>query len=243
MKVIYCGFAVLILALSIPAAAEALNVEAAEQDAYPEERNSDPFEGVNRVTHGFNNLVDKFMFKPLAKSYQWILPNVAQAGVSNFFLNLDDINNATHSLLQGKPKAGLSDLGRLLLNTTMGLGGLLDPASTVGLVRHEEDLGQTLQVWGIPRGPYIVLPFLGPSTLTDFISAPVDSRTDPLLYYRPTRNRNYLLATNLIDIRADFLSAESLVFGDRYIFFRDAYLQRREFLVKDGKVEDTFDDF
>jgi phospholipid-binding lipoprotein MlaA len=134
-------------------------------------------------------------------------------------------------------------MGRLLLNTTMGLGGLLDPASTVGLTRHNEDFGQTLQVWGIPKGPYLVLPLLGPSTLTDFLSRPIDSQTDPLLYYRPTRDRNALLGINLIDIRSDFLSAESMVFGDRYVFFRDAYLQRREYLTLDGQVVDDFDDF
>jgi len=229
MKVRYRIFMMLALALPISAAAD--------------KPNPDPLEGVNRATHGLNNIVDKVLFKPLAKGYQWAVPNLIQIGVSNFFSNLDEINNATNNILQGKPKAGLSDLARLLLNTTMGVGGLLDPASTVGLVRHNEDLGQTLRVWGIPKGPYLVIPILGPSTLTDFLSLPVDSRTDPMLYYTPTRDRNYLLATNLIDIRADFLSAEKLVFGDRYIFFRDAYLQRREYLAKDGKVEDVFDDF
>lgn len=208
-----------------------------------DEKDPDPFEGVNRVTHGFNDVVDMVIFKPLARSYKWVVPNMAQTGMSNFFLNLDDINNATNNVLQGKFKAGTSDMGRLLLNTTMGLGGLLDPASTVGLTRHNEDFGQTLQVWGIPNGPYLVLPLLGPSTLTDFLSRPIDSQTNPLLYYRPTRDRNALLGANLIDIRSDFLSAESLVFGDRYIFFRDAYLQRREYLTLDGQVVDDFDDF
>jgi phospholipid-binding lipoprotein MlaA len=229
MNLLSCAFVGLVLALSMSAAAD--------------ERNPDPFESVNRITHGFNSIVDTALLKPLAKGYQWAAPNLVQIGVGNFFANIDEINNATHNILQGKPKEGLSDITRLLLNSTMGLGGLLDPASTVGLVRHNEDLGQTLQVWGVPKGPYLVLPILGPSTLTDFISIPVDSRTNTLLYYRPIRNRNILLGTNLIDIRADLLSAESLVFGDRYIFFRDAYLQRREYLTKDGKVEDAFDDF
>jgi phospholipid-binding lipoprotein MlaA len=229
MNVLYRGFVLLLLALSLPAAAD--------------EYNPDPFERVNRITHGFNNTVDKIILKPLARSYQWVAPNLVRIGISNFFLNLDEINNATHNVLQGKPRAGLSDMARLLLNTTMGLGGFLDPASTVGLVRHDEDLGQTLQVWGVPKGPYLVIPMLGPSTITDVISRTLDSRTDPLLYYSPTRDRNALVATNLVDIRSDLLAAESLVFGDRYIFFRDAYLQRREYLTKDGKVEDAFDDF
>ena len=148
-----------------------------------------------------------------------------------------------NNLLQGKPVRAVSDLGRIVINTSLGLGGLFDPASGLGLKKHNESFGQTLSVWGVPQGPYLVLPFLGPSTVTDMLARPFDSALDPVRRLYPVDHRNRLLGIKRIDQRADLLAAESVVFGDRYIFLRDAYLQRRNFNVKDGEVEDEFDDF
>ncbi len=129
-----------------------------------------------------------------------------------------------------------------MINSTIGVGGLFDPASSMGLTDHAEDFGQTLGVWGVPRGAYVVIPMLGPSTVRDMFGRPVDSRLSPLRYYHPVDHRNTLLGLELINTRANLLSADGVVFGDKYLFYRDAYLQRREFLEKDGKVEDPFDD-
>ncbi len=203
----------------------------------------DPWMGFNKSVFRFNEAADRMVLRPVANAYVKVVPGFARQGVSNFFGNLDDVNNGVNNLLQGKPIKATSDLGRIIVNTTVGLGGLFDPASGIGLRKHNESFGQTLSVWGVPKGPFIVLPLLGPSTLTDTVSRPANSALDPLRYLYPVDHRNRLFATRLIDQRAGLFAAESVVFGDRYIFIRDAYLQRREYLVNDGKVDDDFDDF
>lgn len=203
----------------------------------------DPWMGFNKATYRFNEAADRYVLRPVANTYVKVVPGFARQGVGNFFGNLDDVNNSVNNLLQGKPVQAVSDIGRILINTTVGLGGLFDPASGIGLRKHNESFGQTLSVWGVPKGPYLVLPLLGPSTLTDAFSRPVDSALDPVPYLYPVDHRNRLLVTRLVDQRARLFAAESVVFGDRYIFVRDAYLQRREYLAKDGQVEDEFDDF
>ena len=207
-----------------------------------DEGNGDPLRNVNRISHGFNHFADKVALRPLAKGYKKITPNLAQTGVRNFFGNLGDISNSVNNLLQGKIKASLSDLGRILVNTTVGVGGLIDPASAIGLTKHNEDFGQTLRKWGVPQGPYLVLPFLGPTTLTDTLAGPVNTVLNPVRFLYPVDHRNILFGTNAIVRRSELLAAEGVVFGDEYIFYKEAYLQRREFLAKDGKVEDAFDD-
>lgn len=208
-----------------------------------EDKNPDPWEGMNRFTHGFNDLADKVVLKPVAKFYQWITPNFAQRGVGNFFSNLEDVETGVNNLLQGKLRDGTSDFARLAVNTTVGVGGLFDPATKMGLEKHEEDFGQTLAVWGLPKGPYVVLPFLGPSTLTDALTNPLNPRLDPILYLYPVNHRNILFGVRGIHDRAALFAVEGAVFGDRYLFIRDAFLQRREYLIADGEVEDAFDDF
>lgn len=211
----------------------------AEADVDP-----DPWQGLNRAIHEFNETADKYFLKPVARGYDKVTPNFVRRGVGNFFSNLDDVDNLVNNLLQGKVGAGASDLARLVVNTTIGLGGILDPASSMGLEKHEEDFGQTFSVWGLPRGPYLVIPFLGPSTVTDALGRPVNSVLDPLIYLHPVDHRNRLIFTRVVDDRATLLSAERAVFGDRYIFIRDAYLQRRDYLINDGEVDDPFaDDF
>ncbi|MFN3238262.1 MAG: VacJ family lipoprotein [Pseudomonadales bacterium] len=203
----------------------------------------DPWMGFNQGMHRFNETADRVVLKPVAKTYTNVVPGFARQGVTNFFSNLDDVSVGVNNLLQGKPGRALSDLGRIVINTSLGLGGLFDPASGIGLRKHNESFGQTLAVWGVPRGPYLVLPLMGPSTLTDAVSRPFDSALDPVRYLHPVDHRNRTLGVRLIDQRANLFAAESVVFGDRYIFIRDAYLQRREYQIKDGQVEDDFDDF
>lgn len=212
----------------------------AEEDV--EWSDPDPWVGLNQRIHDFNEVADRFIARPLARVYDAAMPRFARTGVSNFFQNLLDVNNAVNNLLQGKVLAGTSDVGRVLVNSTLGIGGLFDPATNMGLVKHQEDFGQTFSVWGIPRGPYLVIPFLGPSTVTDAFAIPFDSFTDPVSELYPVDHRNTLRGVRLIDVRAGLLSAEKLVFGDKYIFYRDSYMQRREYLINDGQVEDAFDD-
>lgn len=208
--------------------------------ALGEEQEVDPLEGFNRKIFAFNAFADKYALKPVAKGYDTITPDFVQRRVGNFFANLNDLNNGVNNLLQGKPKAGVGDFGRLLINTTVGLGGLFDPATRLGLDKHEEDWGQTFGVWGIGEGPYVVLPFLGPSTLRHAFGRPVNSVLDPVAYLHPERDRYLVYLLRIIDDRAALLEAEKAIFGDRYIFMRGAYLQRREYLVKDGEVSDPF---
>lgn len=208
--------------------------------------NSDPIERINRGTYAFNSFFDRILFKHIAKGYNH-LPKPMRLGIGNFFSNLGTPVDIINNLLQGKPKAAGVETGRLLLNSTMGLGGLFDPASEVGLKEHSEDFGQTLGAWGASPGPYIVLPLLGPSSLRDGPAQIVDFATHPLLYYDNSSVRDKLSILLSIDRRAGLLSAEKALEDayDEYAFVRDAYLQRRRFLVYDGDPpdEDFEDDF
>jgi phospholipid-binding lipoprotein MlaA len=207
----------------------------------PNANKADPYEGFNRVVYGFNDGLDKFLIKPIAQGYQFVMPSVVETGVGNFFSNLGEIRNLANSGLQAKGNKALLHTGRFLVNTTIGLLGFIDTAHYVGLKKTtSEDFGQTLATWGVGAGPYIVLPLFGPSTARDSIGFPVDSYLGPVRYVDHVPTRNTLMATNLIDTRAGFLAAEKLISGDRYVFIRDAYLQSREFLINDGDVSDSF---
>lgn len=206
----------------------------------------DPLEPVNRDIFTFNDAVDRWVLKPVAKGYDKITPQPVQKGIGNVFNNLTTPGIALNQFLQGKPREGLGDLSRFLVNTTLGIGGIMDVAAKHGLPRDEEDFGQTFEVWGFGRGPFLMLPFRGPATTSHAVGMVFDAFTNPLLLVSPGRDRAALVVLNVIDIRADLLSAEELISGDRYLFIRDAYLQRREYLVNDGEVEeDPFldDDF
>jgi phospholipid-binding lipoprotein MlaA len=210
-------------------------------DADQSKFNIDPYEGFNRAIYSFNNGVDTVLFKPLAKGYQFVMPGFAETGVNNFFSNLGEVKSLLNASLQGKGGKAFHYTGRFLVNSTIGLLGFIDVAQYMGLDKKEgEDFGQTLAAWGAGSGPYLVLPFLGPSTLRDGIGRPVDMFTDPVNYVEHDKTRNELTATGLISTRANLLEAEKLLTGDKYIFIRDAYLQRREFLINDGKQEDSF---
>lgn len=204
--------------------------------------NPDPWESFNRKIYAFNDVADRYFLKPLAKGYQWVMPQFMEDGIHRMFGNLGEIGNILNGLLQAKFKNSAIDTGRFLINSTIGLLGFFDVASRMGLESHNEDLGQTLGFWGIKSGPYIVLPLLGPRTIRDGLGSIGDSFTDPVGYVEHVPTRNTIYGSRVVDVRASLLQSEELISGDRYIFIRDAYLQRREFLVKDGVVEDSFGD-
>lgn len=204
------------------------------------ENNPDPWEGFNRVVFRFNDTLDKYVLKPVAKGYVKVTPGPVQQGVSNFFSNVGEIPTIVNGLLQAKfAQAGL-DSTRFLVNTTVGLVGFIDVASRLGLEKHNEDFGQTLGYWGVESGPYLVLPLLGPNTLRDSFGMIPDSYVSLYNAVDHDETEYSIRAVDVVDMRAGLLEAEKLVAGDKYTFFRNAYLQRREFLVNDGKLADDF---
>jgi phospholipid-binding lipoprotein MlaA len=197
---------------------------------------ADPIEGFNRGVYRFNDTLDKAVAKPVAQGYDKIMPKTGQTLVTNFFSNLDDVIVTANDLLQLKFIQALSDGMRVLVNSTIGVGGLVDVAS-MNLEKHNEDLGQTLGYWGVKSGPYIMLPLLGPSSFRDSIGLLGDSQISPVSNTYPVRTRNQLYVTRAVNLRTQLLSGESVMEDaiiDRYAFIRDAYLQRRENLVYDG---------
>lgn len=203
----------------------------------------DPWEGINRPLYAFNEVFDGYIVKPVTLTYNKALPAFARRGVSNFLDNLDDVNVIANDLLQLKMNNAMRDSGRLLLNTTAGLGGFIDVASEVGLYKNYEDFGQTLGHWGMGDGGYLVLPFLGASTVRDTVGFIPDTLLNPIGWVRDSETRAALFALDTIDTRLGYLAAESMITGDEYEFVRNAYLQRREYLVNDGAVYDEFDEF
>lgn len=205
----------------------------------------DPFEGINRKIFAFNDTVDSWVLRPVAKGYDKVTPDPVQHRIGNFFENLRTPLVAVNQLLQGKPKAGLSDLTRFLVNSTVGLGGMFDLAASNGLPRHDEDFGQTFAVWSGGQGTFLMVPFRGPATTTHAAGMLLNVVTSPLRLLSAGRDRFAVGAVETVDARAALLSSEQLISGDRYLFIRDAYLQSREYKIKDGQLdEDPFlDDF
>jgi len=206
----------------------------------------DPWQGFNRSMYGFNDGLDRALLKPAAKGYKAIAPDFVETGVSNFFDNLDEISIAVNNLLQGKVSNSFSDVGRFAINSTIGILGFFDVASRMGLTKHDEDFGQTLGVWGMDTGPYIMWPIFGPSTLRDSPSLVVDRvLLNPLFYVEiKTGERIALFALNAVSVRAELLSLEETVeeiSTDKYTFIREAYLDRRDFLVHDGSPSEDSD--
>ncbi|MBT2987836.1 MAG: ABC transporter [gamma proteobacterium symbiont of Ctena orbiculata] len=209
---------------------------------------ADPIETVNRGVDQFNQEFDKAVAKPVAKGYRIVTPSLLDLGITNFFNNLADVPSAVNNLLQLKPTHALTDLGRVCINTTLGIFGLFDVASDMGIPNYKEDLGQTLGFWGMGDTPYLVVPFLGPTTLRDLIGLVGDTWMNPISY--PSQDTYYALTTlRLIDVRADLLEAGDVLDEaavDRYAFQREFYLQKRESQIKDGpnhmSEDDLFDD-
>ena len=238
------------LGLSVPAIADEFGAEDAfgsdSSGAYSFEedyKNPDPWEGLNRKVFAFNEAADKFVLKPVAKAWDFVTPQFLDTGLSNMFGNVGEVGDIVHNFLQLKFSAGVQETGRVLINTTIGLAGFFDVASQMGIEKKPEDFGQTLAHWGVKSGPFIMLPFFGPSTLRDAPGIWVDTYLDPTSshYVDHVPTRNTFTGVDIINTRVGLFSAESLIIGDKYVFLRDAWLQRREYDINDGKVsEDSF---
>jgi len=213
------------------------------------EEDVDPFEDINRTVYGFNETVDDNLLEPVSRAYKDHVPEVAQDGVSNFFGNLRDVSTLANQILQFKPVESIETLGRILVNSTIGLGGLFDVASDMGLTTDDEDFGQTMGVWGVEEGPYVVLPLLGPSTVRDGAGLFVDTTSDANMIDK-TEGIGFISssAINIIDRRVELLPVTDMLdlSDDPYTMMRSSYLQKRKFDVFDGNLpveEDEFDDF
>lgn len=198
----------------------------------------DPYEGFNRAMFAVNEGLD-VVIKPVAKGYDTVAPVPVKTGIGNFFGNLQDIWTAFNNFLQGKGSAGLSDVGRVLVNTTLGIGGVFDVASEMGLEKHAEDFGQTLGKWGVADGPYLYWPLIGPRTTRDTLGFAVDSSADLVWRVNDIPARNTLVGVRFIDLRASLLPSDKVVEEaafDKYVYIRDAYLQNRRSEILDGNV-------
>jgi phospholipid-binding lipoprotein MlaA len=204
---------------------------------------NDPWRETNERIFAFNDFFDQLLVRPVANTYTVVLPRFARQGIGNFFSNLNDINVFVNDLLQLKLDAALSDSGRFFINSTLGVVGFVDVASGMGLRKNEEDFGQTLGVWGIQSGPYVVLPVFGSSNVRDSFGLVLDTLFNPIQYHDDSEVRLGLFVLQETDTRASLLSMDELVTGNRYLFFREAYVQRREYLVNDGQIDDEFADF
>lgn len=206
----------------------------------------DPYESYNRSMFAFNETVDKYALKPVAKGYDFIMPSFASKGVSNFFSNVDDIVVFFNQLLQFKLRDAAATSARFVFNTTLGFLGLIDVATHMDLPKVNEDFGQTLANWGLDSGPYIVLPFIGPSTIRDTAGLAVDGTYFDPIFERQTTNQGLATLTiKYVDIRAGLLKATNILddtVDDKYSYIRDAWLQRRQFLIYDGNPPEEFSD-
>ncbi len=210
----------------------------------------DPLESFNRAVYQFNDGLDRAVLRPAAETYEAVVPRPINTGITNFFSNLDDVVVLANDLLQVKFRQAASDFGRITFNTTFGLAGLIDVATHMDLPKHEEDFGQTLAYWGVGSGPYLVLPFYGPSTVRDTVGLAADMQIDPVWHIDDDGARYGTVVLRTVDIRAGLLGATRIMEEtalDPYIFIRESYLQRREHLIHDGNppppdLDGLFDD-
>lgn len=208
-----------------------------------QQQNLDPWEPSNRRVHKFNQFVDNRLLKPSARAYHAVTPGPINQGISNFFRNLGEVSGFANKILQGKPRRAARGALRFLTNSTLGGFGLFDVASRMHLPREYEDFSQTLAIWGVPQGPYAVLPFLGPSTVRHAVGRAVNVVLNPLFFvsFNPV-DQALMRSIEVLDKRADLLSLEAVFTEDGYEFFRNSYFQRREYLIHDGITEDPFID-
>ena len=200
----------------------------------------DTYENINRKVFAFNKGIDKVFLRPVAKVYKKVTPKFVDQRIGNFFSNLGDVKNAVNNTFQGKFGDAVNDSGRFFFNSTLGLAGFIDIASAAGMEKHDEDFGQTLATWGVKSGPYVMLPFLGPSTLRDAVAQiSVDRFTDPALY----SNANVeIFIVEAVKKRSDLFTQEEIAKGlsnDQYSALRDVWLQNRQFLIRDGKSDES----
>ena len=207
-----------------------------------EEKNvdTDPFEDINRVVFNVSDSLDEVLLKPTAEIYSEYTPLFLKDSVTNFFYNIAEIDTVINQLLQGKPKLAAQDSLRFLINTTIGIGGIFDVATRMGLSRHDEDFGQTLGYWGLPAGSYVFVPFVGPSTVRDLFGIPLSWYVSGTLAIEDEKTKIVFSFLDVIETRERILAAENLIVGDKYEFVKDVFLQSREHSVQDGEVEDEF---
>ncbi|RLK39249.1 phospholipid-binding lipoprotein MlaA [Cupriavidus plantarum] len=202
----------------------------------PQANQDDPLEPMNRAVFKVNDTVDQYVAVPIAKGYQKVTPEPARTAVTNFFSNLADVGNFANNVLQGKGVEAAETLMRVAINSVLGIGGLIDIATPAGLSKHSQDFGLTLGVWGVPSGPYLVLPLFGPSSFRDGVGLGASFYLDPAHYLDPAW-RNSLFGVNVVSTRANLLGATDLLSQaalDKYAFVRDAYRQRRQYLIESG---------
>lgn len=207
-----------------------------------EEKNvdADPFEDINRVVFNVSDSLDEVLLKPTAQIYSEYTPLFLKDSVTNFFYNIAEIDTVINQLLQGKPKLAAQDSLRFLINTTIGIGGIFDIATRMGLSRHDEDFGQTLGYWGVPAGSYVFVPFVGPSTVRDLFGIPLSWYVSGSFAIEDEKTKIVFSFLDVIETRERILAAENLIVGDKYEFVKDVFLQSREHSVQDGEVEDEF---
>ena len=203
--------------------------------------NDDPFEEYNRKVWAFNEFLDDNFAKPTAEVYTSITPDFIEVGITNFFRNLNELDNTANQLLQGRPLLAINDFSRFIINSTIGLGGFIDVGSKFGLERHDEDFGQTLGTWGVGSGPFLMIPIYGPSTPRGLAGRSVSSVLSGTFAIKETDVRIGLTALDALETRARYLEVETLIIGDRYSFIRDSYMQYQAFESSNG--EDQPDDF
>tara|TARA_Y100000768_G_C23969131_1_gene679543 strand:- start:896 stop:1579 length:684 start_codon:yes stop_codon:yes gene_type:complete len=208
----------------------------------------DPLEPLNRAVFGFNEVIDDAVLEPVAKGYKYVTPDPVEDSITNFFNNLGEINTIINSTLQLKFDKTLSSSGRLVINSTFGVLGLFDVATSMGIEKHNEDFGQTLGHYGVPSGPYLVLPFFGPSSFRDapgfFTDIQIEKEISPIHTDLHHEERQVIQATNVIDTRANLLKATKILdtaAKDKYIFLRESYLQKRARMIADGKDVQDFE--
>jgi phospholipid-binding lipoprotein MlaA len=202
---------------------------------------NDPFEDINRQIWTFNEFLDDNVAKPTAEIYTAVTPQFIEIGLSNFFRNLNELDNTANQLLQGHPILALNDFSRFIVNSTVGLGGFFDVGSKIGLERHDEDFGQTLGAWGVPSGPFLMIPIYGPSTPRGLAGRSVSTVLGGTFAIEETDVRVAITALDALETRARYLEVETLIIGDRYAFIRESYLQYQEFESSNGA--DQSDDF
>jgi phospholipid-binding lipoprotein MlaA len=200
---------------------------------------ADPWEPFNRSIFSFNEGLDDYVLKPISEGYRFVLPKLVREGISNFFSNYRDIYTALNNLLQGNIDLAFSDLIRVMVNTIFGLGGTIDMATPAGLEKHTADFGQTFGVWGVPSGPYVVLPFFGPSSVRDTFGTAADLESDYLFSFVSNIGlRNTITGIRVVNARNNYFEAGELVEGaaiDKYSFLRDSYIQRRQYQIDKAK--------
>jgi len=206
--------------------------------------NDSGLEKLNKASYNLTDWVDEYMLKPVAQGYSAVVPDPAENAIGRAFGNIGEIGTAVNNALQGKFSEAANDTGRVLANSTLGVLGLFEVAESMGLEKNQpEDFGQTLATWGVGSGPYVYLPLLGPSTLRDAPARIVDYFLDPINHVNDSTDQLILNGLDIVQTRASLLQTEGIISGDRYLFLKDAHLQRREYLINDGQISDDLDDF